>query len=149
MPVQNSNSQISARPDLATNLPHILLPTTFNSLLCQKMQFTQHLDVLEDGLLGKYLVIIPPPPPPPPPRSYILKFFIENFACLKRSFSGNCLSKRQGSYTRLVLPKSLVPTHYSAINIKFLNTGISSWTFINLFELWDWSTILDNVKCVI
>ena len=36
MPVQRSNSQISARPDLATNLPQILMPTTFYSLLCPK-----------------------------------------------------------------------------------------------------------------
>ena len=29
MPVQNSNSKISARPDLAINLLQILIPTTF------------------------------------------------------------------------------------------------------------------------
>ena len=40
MPVQNSNSKISARPDLATQLLQILIPTTFDNLLCQKGQFT-------------------------------------------------------------------------------------------------------------
>ena len=40
MPVQNSYSKISARPDLTTNPLQILIPTTFNSLLCQKRQFT-------------------------------------------------------------------------------------------------------------
>ena len=40
MPVQNSNSKISACPDLARELLQILIPTTFNSLLCQKGQFT-------------------------------------------------------------------------------------------------------------
>ena len=39
MPVQKSNSKISARPDLATYLLQILIPTTFNSLLCQQGQF--------------------------------------------------------------------------------------------------------------
>ena len=35
-PVQNSNSKISACPDLDTYLLQILIPNTFNSLLCQK-----------------------------------------------------------------------------------------------------------------
>ena len=39
MPVQNSNFKISARPDLATYLLKILIPATFNSLVCQKGQF--------------------------------------------------------------------------------------------------------------
>ena len=52
MSVQNSNSKISARPDLATNLLQILIPTAFLTLLCQTGQFTE-------GLLGIYLVIIP------------------------------------------------------------------------------------------
>ena len=59
MPVQNSYFKISARPDLATYLLQILIPATFNSLVCQKGQFTLLLYVLEDGLLGKYLVITP------------------------------------------------------------------------------------------
>ena len=42
-PVQNSNTQIPASPDLATNLLQILIPTTFDSLLCQKSQFTLQL----------------------------------------------------------------------------------------------------------
>ena len=54
MPVQNSNFKISARPDLATDLLQIHIPATINSLVCQKGQFTL---VLEDGLLGQYLVI--------------------------------------------------------------------------------------------
>ena len=41
MPIQNSISQISARPDLATTLLlQILIPTTFDSLLCQIGKFT-------------------------------------------------------------------------------------------------------------
>ena len=43
MPVQNSNFKISARPDLATNLIQILIAATFNSLVCQKGQFTLQL----------------------------------------------------------------------------------------------------------
>ena len=43
MPVQNSNFKISARPDLATYLLQILIPATFNSLVCQKGQFTLQL----------------------------------------------------------------------------------------------------------
>ena len=39
MPVQNSNFKISARPDLATYLLQILIPATFNSLVCQRGQF--------------------------------------------------------------------------------------------------------------
>ena len=39
MPVQNSNFNIFARPDLATQLLQILIPTSFNSLLCQKGHF--------------------------------------------------------------------------------------------------------------
>ena len=56
MPVRNSNFQNSARPDLATQIVQTLAPTTFYSLLCQRRQFTlEH--VLEDKLLGKYVVI--------------------------------------------------------------------------------------------
>ena len=40
IPVQNSNSKTSAPPDLATSLLRILIPTTFNSLFCQKGKFT-------------------------------------------------------------------------------------------------------------
>ena len=54
MPVQNSNSKISARSDLATNLLQILIPTIFNSLLCQKEQFILQL-CPEVGLLSKLL----------------------------------------------------------------------------------------------
>ena len=43
MPVQNSNFKMSARPDLATNLLQILIPATFNNLVCQKGQFTLQL----------------------------------------------------------------------------------------------------------
>ena len=58
MAVQNNNSKILACPDLATDLLQILIPTIFNTLLCQKGQFTlQFSHVIEDGLIGKYLVI--------------------------------------------------------------------------------------------
>ena len=43
MPVQNSNFKNFARPDLATYLLQILIPATFNSLVCQKGQFTLQL----------------------------------------------------------------------------------------------------------
>ena len=43
MPVQNSNFKSFARPDLATYLLQILIPATFNSLVCQKGQFTLQL----------------------------------------------------------------------------------------------------------
>ena len=39
MPVQNSNFKISAGPDIATDLFQILIPATFNSLVCQKGHF--------------------------------------------------------------------------------------------------------------
>ena len=58
MPVQNSNFKISSRPDLATNLLQIFIPATCNGLVCQKSNI--HFSyVLEDGLIGKYLVITP------------------------------------------------------------------------------------------
>ena len=43
MLVQNSNFKILARPDLATHLLQIPIPATFNSLVCQKGQFTLQL----------------------------------------------------------------------------------------------------------
>ena len=43
MPVQNSNSKISARPDLATNLLQFLIPTTFYIILYPKKQFALQL----------------------------------------------------------------------------------------------------------
>ena len=43
MLVQNSNFKNFARPDLATYLLQILIPATFNSLVCQKRQFTLQL----------------------------------------------------------------------------------------------------------
>ena len=60
MPVQNSNPKNSARPDLATYLLQILVPTTSNNLLCQKRQYL-HFSYRcpKNGLLGKYLVITP------------------------------------------------------------------------------------------
>ena len=59
MPVQNSNSKTSARPDLATDLLQILIPTTYNSLLCLKGQFILQL-CSGDSLLGKYVGYYPP-----------------------------------------------------------------------------------------
>ena len=43
MPVQNSNFNISALPDLATYLIQIPIPATINSLVCHKGQFTLQL----------------------------------------------------------------------------------------------------------
>ena len=55
MPVQNSNSKISARPDIATQLLQIIILITFDSLLCQKSNL--HFSLVLEGLLGKYLAI--------------------------------------------------------------------------------------------
>ena len=41
MSVQNSNSNISAHPELATQLLQIPITTAFNILLCHKGQFVQ------------------------------------------------------------------------------------------------------------
>ena len=57
MPVQNSNFKKIARPYLATYLLQILIPATFNS--CVKKANLHFSYDLEDGLLGKYLVITP------------------------------------------------------------------------------------------
>ena len=58
MPVQNSNFKISARPDLATYLLQILIPATIDSV--SKRAITIHFSyVLQDSLLGQYLVITP------------------------------------------------------------------------------------------
>ena len=59
MPAQNSNFKISARPDLATNLLQIIIPATFNSLVCYKGQFTLQLCLrswLVRKIFGYYLL---------------------------------------------------------------------------------------------
>ena len=43
MPVQKSNFKISARPNLDTNSLQFHILTTFNSIFCQKRQFTLQL----------------------------------------------------------------------------------------------------------
>ena len=96
MPVQNSNLKIFAHPDLVTNLLQILIPATFNSLVCQKGQFTLQLCPRRwfvRKIFGYYN------------HKSKLKNTIENFACQNRRFLGNYLSKRQ---VRRVLAKSLI-----------------------------------------
>ena len=95
MPVQNSNYKISARPDLATDLLQSLIPTTFNSLLCQKWQFT-YLLCHRKWFLRIIFVFTP--------KMSKLNILNRNFCLSKRCFSGNCLSKRQ---VGPVLAKSL------------------------------------------
>ena len=58
MSVQNSNAKISVHPDLATNLLQILIPPHLITYCVRKgnLHFSY---VLDDGLLGKYLVITP------------------------------------------------------------------------------------------
>ena len=56
MPVQNSNFKISAHPDLATNLLISLYQLQLIAK-CVKKGNVHLISVLEDGLLGKYLVI--------------------------------------------------------------------------------------------
>ena len=86
VPVQNSNSKISVCPDLATNLLQIRIPTTFNSLLCQKKQkFTLKL-LSERSFVRRILVYYP--------QKVKIEFLLEIFACSKRRFSGNYPSKR-------------------------------------------------------
>ena len=50
MPVKNSNSKMSVRPYLATQLLKFFIPSTFKSLLCQKGNL-HFRNVLEDDLL--------------------------------------------------------------------------------------------------
>ena len=100
MPVQNINSKISAWPDLATYQLYILILTTFNSLLCQKGHFTLQL-CPRRWFVSKITWLLPP-------KSKNWKLFIEIFACPKRRFSGNCISKRQAGW---VLAKSLDWAH--------------------------------------
>ena len=85
MPVLNSNHNVSARPDLDTHQLQILTPTTFNCVRKHNLYFRR---VLEDGILGKYLVITPQ-------KSLIeiFQFSIEIFSCLKKYFSRKYLSK--------------------------------------------------------
>ena len=81
MPVLNSNSKMSAHTDLPTNLLQILIPTTFNSLLCRKRQFTLQLCPKRwfvRMLFGYY-----------PQKSKLKIHYIEILACPKRRFSGN------------------------------------------------------------
>ena len=98
MPVQNSNFKIFARPDLATYLLQILIPATFNSLVCQKGQFTLQL-CPRRWFVGKIF------------GYYTPKITIEIFTCPNRRFLGNNLSKRQVGQ---VLAKSLNITTWQA-----------------------------------
>ena len=75
MPVLNSNSKISSRPDLGTQFLQIFKPTGINNLLCQKGKFTFQLFV-EDYLLGKALVTTQK-------KVKIESFSLGNFACPK------------------------------------------------------------------
>ena len=59
MPVQNSNSNISARPDLATNLLQILILALHLKAYCVKKANLHFSYVLKGGLLGRYLVVNP------------------------------------------------------------------------------------------
>ena len=97
MPVQNRKFISSARPDLATNQLEILIPATFNSLVCQKGQYTLHL-CIRRWFVRKIFGILPP-------KSQNRKIFIEIFTCPNRRFLGNYLSKRQ---VGRVLAKSLL-----------------------------------------
>ena len=92
MPVQNINLKMFIRPDLATYLLQILIPTTFIVAQCVKKGNLHFSYVLEDGILGKYLVITP--------QKSKLKNHHKSFS----RFSGNYLSKRQ---VGRVLAKSL------------------------------------------
>ena len=87
MPVQNSNSKISVCPDSYSYLVLILIPNTFNSILCQKGQFTLQVCPRQcyfSKIFGYF-----------PQKVKIDNFFIEFFACPKRRFSGNCQPKER------------------------------------------------------
>ena len=101
MPVQNSNFKISARADLATKRLQIFIPTTLNSLLCRKSQINLQPSPERWFTRKKTFGLLSP-------KIQNRKFFIKKFACPKRRFSGNYLSKRQAGR---VLAKSLnMPT---------------------------------------
>ena len=79
MPVQNTNIKISARPDLATNLLHILTKIRLELIAYCVKKGTFHFNhVLEDGLLGKYFVITP--------LKSKLKILPRNFCLSKKGF---------------------------------------------------------------
>ena len=57
MPAWNGNNIICAHSDLATRLLQILIPTTFNSLICVKKGNLHFSHVLKDDLLTGDLLI--------------------------------------------------------------------------------------------
>ena len=93
MPVRNTNSKVSAHPNLAAQLLQTFIPTRFNSILCQIRQSTLQ----------------------PCPRRWCVRkrygyqhkrvnkeIFIETFAHPKKEFSSKVPVQRQA---RRVLPK--------------------------------------------
>ena len=85
MPVQNSNFQKFARPDLATYLLQILIPATFVSLVCQKGQFTLQLC---------------------PRRWFVRKISCYNTSKLKNHRRKFCLSKQEAFRNYLSVQKT-------------------------------------------
>ena len=75
MPVQNSNSKNFRCHDLAIYLLQTLVPATFNSISCQKRQFTLQL-CLKRWVVREIFGFTP--------KKSNWKFFIENFACPKK-----------------------------------------------------------------
>ena len=90
MPVWTSDVKIHAHTGLPTHLLHIIIPTSFTSLMCQKGQFTLYPCPGRWFVMKRFGFY--------PQRSHKWKFFIILFACPKRSFSRNCLSKRQAGW---------------------------------------------------
>ena len=74
MPVQNSNFKRNSRPDLAIYLLQILIPATFNILVCQKGQLTLPLC---------------------PRRWFVRKIFGYYTSKLKNHHRNLCLSKQE------------------------------------------------------
>ena len=94
MPVLSSKPKMYARPEIATNLLQIFIPTTFNSLFCQKRtNFTSAISLKMICLVNIWLLV---------QKSKI--FFTEMFAYPK-DFLGKYRSKR---WAGLVQAESLI-----------------------------------------
>ena len=116
MPVQNSNSKYSARPDLATNLVQILISTTFDWLFCKKDNIHSR-PVLEVGLFENISLL--------PLKKFKLIILHRNFCLSKINISGNCLPKIQA---RRVLAKSLLWAYWPfsshhCMTTRWMNTN--------------------------
>ena len=116
IPVRKSNLIFSARPDLAIQLRQILIPTSFDSLLCNK-KGNLHMPCPRRWLVKKKTFPLPPKRVLEIENNW--RICMEIFAFLKRCFPGNCPSKGQ---TKRVLAKSLVSAQqYLGLSVSQVN----------------------------